>query len=65
LSRGSRFSAGFYISDAYDGAMKVDSCPKNLNHCPEASCPLYPCWAYDQHMDGMDKDKKERDSGWE
>jgi hypothetical protein len=45
--------------------MNVDNCPKNLNKCPEQHCPMYPCWAYDQHMENQDKDKRDRDAGWE
>jgi len=45
--------------------MKVDNCPKYLNMCPEQHCPLYPCWAYEQHMDNQDRAKKDRDTGWE
>ncbi|MBW2964680.1 hypothetical protein KY363_04430 [Candidatus Woesearchaeota archaeon] len=45
--------------------MRVDQCPKNLRQCPEGSCPSYPCWAYEEHLNKLDRDKKDRDSGWE
>jgi len=45
--------------------MKVNNCPKNLHHCPESACPMYPCWAYEQHMDNKEKEKQIMDEGWE
>jgi hypothetical protein len=47
------------------GIMMIENCPKGLNNCPEKGCPEFPCWAYEQHMEKMDKEKKEKDSGWE
>lgn len=41
--------------------MRVQECPKKLNHCHE-QCPMYPCWAYDKHM--QEQEKKKFD-GWE
>ena len=59
-------AAFFYTSmTLYSVEMRIDNCPKGLNHCPEASCPIYPCWAYDQHLDKMDKEKQLKDDGWE
>ncbi|NQU78642.1 hypothetical protein HQ545_02635 [Candidatus Woesearchaeota archaeon] len=45
--------------------MRVDNCPKNLRDCPESGCPMHPCWAYEQHMAGVDRNNKKQDSGWE
>ncbi|MBW2967359.1 hypothetical protein KY362_02630 [Candidatus Woesearchaeota archaeon] len=45
--------------------MRIENCPKKLNNCPEANCPSYPCWAFDQHMDMLDRDKSKKDEGWE
>ena len=45
--------------------MQVNECPKSLRHCPENECPMYPCWAYDKHLDKLDVEKQQRDEGWE
>ncbi len=47
------------------GNIRIENCPKSLNRCPESACPMYPCWAYEQHMDCKDKEKTKRDEGWE
>lgn len=45
--------------------MKIPDCPNNLKVCPKSMCPKFPCWAYDNHLDKLDKEKKSRDDGWE
>jgi hypothetical protein len=45
--------------------MKVPDCPKKLVNCPEQHCPMYPCWAYEKHLENADRSKRERDAGWE
>lgn len=45
--------------------MKVDQCPKKMKHCPKGQCPEYPCWAVEQHLDNVDREIKNNDSGWE
>jgi hypothetical protein len=45
--------------------MKIDQCPKNMKNCPESICPMYPCWAYEKHAGGKDRQQKAKDQGWE
>jgi hypothetical protein len=44
--------------------MRVDNCPKRLFHCAN-TCPIYPCWAYDEFLKGKEKSRKEKDQGWD
>jgi hypothetical protein len=45
--------------------LKIPGCPKNIKDCPRQMCPLFPCFAYEEHLDRMDKAKSSRDRGWE
>jgi len=45
--------------------MRIENCPKNLNHCPKQMCPLFPCWAYEKQMAKKNSEGNKRDDGWE
>jgi len=46
-------------------AMRIDGCPKNLKDCPGKMCPLYPCWAVEDYLNKQDRNKRNKDEGWE
>lgn len=54
-----------YICFTFILLMKVENCPKNLNHCPSQMCPMYPCWAFEKHKTKGDVEQRDKDSGWE
>ncbi len=58
--------ASFYISSTLlFYRMMVNECPKKLRHCPKNGWPMYPCWAYEKHLDDKDHTTKLNDEGWE
>ena len=44
--------------------MKVPNCPKNLHSC-EKHCPMFSCWAYDEYLSKLEREKKQEDRDWE